>query len=132
VCVPGGRSSSGLSDTERNEEGLRSGLSSIRPRMMRGEEPFVASGLPAGYNDKMTSQNDHAHALRLLKALVTRGANSREPMAITWIKQVALEIGLEGDKLDSALDYAVDQGWFDDAEVRPTLSRLHLCLECLS
>jgi hypothetical protein len=72
----------------------------------------------------MTDQNDRAHALRLLKASVTRGANSREPMAITWITQVALEIALEG--FDSALDYAVDQGWFDDAEVADDASWLSL------
>jgi hypothetical protein len=36
-CWPSGRSSSGLSDTERNEGRPRSGLSSIRPCMMRGE-----------------------------------------------------------------------------------------------
>jgi hypothetical protein len=102
--------------------------------MMRGEEPFgrgecgrvVASGLPAGYNHKMTDQNDRAHALRLLKALVTRGANSKEPMANAWITQVALEIGLQGDEFDSALHYAVDQGWFDDADVADDASWLSL------
>jgi hypothetical protein len=65
----------------------------------------------------MTGQNDRANAIRLLKALVARGANSKEPMANAWITQVALEIGLAGDEFDSALDYATDQGWFDDAEV---------------
>lgn len=30
---------------------------------------------------------------------------------------VATQIGLEGEELDSALDYAADQGWFEDAEV---------------
>jgi hypothetical protein len=30
---------------------------------------------------------------------------------------VAVQIGLEGDEFDSALDYAADQGWFEDAEV---------------
>jgi hypothetical protein len=30
---------------------------------------------------------------------------------------VAAQIGLEGDEFDSALDYAADQGWFEDAEV---------------
>jgi SOS response regulatory protein OraA/RecX len=65
----------------------------------------------------MTGQNDRANAIRLLKALVARGANSKEPMANAWITQVALEIGLAGDEFDSALDYAADQGWFDDTEV---------------
>jgi len=30
---------------------------------------------------------------------------------------VAVQIGLEGDEFDLALDYAADQGWFEDAEV---------------
>jgi hypothetical protein len=33
------------------------------------------------------------------------------------ITDVAVQIGLEGDEFDSALDYATDQGWFVDAEV---------------
>jgi hypothetical protein len=66
----------------------------------------------------MTDQNDHrANAIRLLKALLARGADSKEPMANAWITHVALEIGLAGDEFDSALDYAADQGWLDDAEV---------------
>jgi hypothetical protein len=74
----------------------------------------------------MTSQNDHTNAIRLLKALVARGANSKEPMPISWITQVALEIGLQGDEFDSALDYAADQGWFDDAEVADDASWVSL------
>jgi hypothetical protein len=30
---------------------------------------------------------------------------------------LAAQIGLEGDEFDSALDYAAEQGWFEDAEV---------------
>jgi hypothetical protein len=74
----------------------------------------------------MTGRNDRANAIRLLKALVARGANSKEPMAITWITQVGLEIGLEGDECDSALDYAAEQGWFDDAEVADDASWVSL------
>jgi hypothetical protein len=47
-------------------------------------------------------------------------------MAITWITQVGLEIGLEGDEFDSALDYAADQGWFDDAEAADDASWISL------
>jgi hypothetical protein len=65
----------------------------------------------------MTGPNDRANAIRLLKALIARGANSKEPMTIDWVTQVAPEIGLEGDEFDSVLDYAADQGWFEDAEV---------------
>jgi hypothetical protein len=75
----------------------------------------------------MTDQNDHrANAIRLLKALLARGADSKEPMANAWISQVALEIGLEGDEFDSALEYAADQGWFDDAEVADDAAWLSL------
>ena len=65
----------------------------------------------------MSEQTDNANAIRLLKALVARGANSKEPMANAWVTHVALEIGLAGDEFDSALDYAAGRGWFDDAEV---------------
>jgi 2-hydroxychromene-2-carboxylate isomerase len=73
--------------------------------------------LPAGYNDKMIGQNDHANAIRLLRALVARGANSKEPMANAWITQVALEIGLDGDELNSALAYALTQNWLEDSNM---------------
>jgi 2-hydroxychromene-2-carboxylate isomerase len=65
----------------------------------------------------MTGQNDHANAIRLLRALVARGANSKEPMANAWITQVALEIGLDGDELNSALAYALTQNWLEDSNM---------------
>jgi hypothetical protein len=60
---------------------------------------------------------DSANATRLLKALVARGANSKEPMADAWITQIALEIGLKGDELHSALAYARTQNWLKDSDV---------------
>jgi hypothetical protein len=39
---------------------------------------------------------------------------------------VAVQIGLEGAEFDSALDYAADQGWFEDAEVDDDASRVSL------
>jgi hypothetical protein len=71
----------------------------------------------------MTAEND---AIRLLKALVARGAKSKEPMAVAWVTQVGLEIGLRDDEFDSALDYAAAQGWFDDAEVADDASWISL------
>jgi 2-hydroxychromene-2-carboxylate isomerase len=65
----------------------------------------------------MTSQNALANAKRLFKALATRDANLDEPISDLQIMDVAVQIGLEGDEFDSALDYAGDQGWFEDAEV---------------
>ena len=40
-----------------------------------------------------------------------------EPISDALIMDVAAQIGLEGDDFDSALDYAADQGWFEDAQV---------------
>jgi hypothetical protein len=62
----------------------------------------------------MTSRNDDVNAIRLLKALIARGANRHEPMANAWITEVALEIGLEGAELDSALTYAGTQNWIEN------------------
>ena len=69
------------------------------------------------YNEQMTSQNAHANAKLLFKALAAREANLDEPIPDDRIMDVAVQIGLEGDEFDSALDYAADQGWFEDAEV---------------
>ena len=65
----------------------------------------------------MTSQNAPANAKLLFRALTARDANSDEPILNIEIADVAVQIGLEGDEFDSALDYAADQGWFEDAEV---------------
>jgi 2-hydroxychromene-2-carboxylate isomerase len=65
----------------------------------------------------MTSQNALANAKLLFKALAAREANLGEPIPNTRITDVAVQVGLEGDEFDSALDYAADQGWFEDAEV---------------
>jgi hypothetical protein len=65
----------------------------------------------------MFSQNELDNAQRLFKALAAREANLDEPISDALIMDVAAQIGLEGDDLDSALDYAADQGWFEDAQV---------------
>jgi 2-hydroxychromene-2-carboxylate isomerase len=65
----------------------------------------------------MTSRNPLASAKLLFKALAAREPNLDEPIPDGRIMDVALQIGLDGDEFDSALDYAADQGWFEDAEV---------------
>jgi 2-hydroxychromene-2-carboxylate isomerase len=65
----------------------------------------------------MTSQNSLANAKLLFKALAAGEAYLDEPISDDRIMDVAVQIGLEGDEFDSALDYAADQGWFEDAEV---------------
>jgi hypothetical protein len=57
---------------------------------------------------------DRLNAIRLLKALVAAGANSGAPMTNTWIRKVALEIGLKGGEFHSAFAYAGGQDWLDD------------------
>jgi 2-hydroxychromene-2-carboxylate isomerase len=74
-------------------------------------------GTTRGSNDQMTSQNALANAKLLFKALAAREANLDEPIPNIRITDVAVQIGLEGDEFDSALDYAADHGWFEDAEV---------------
>ena len=69
------------------------------------------------YNEEMTSQNALANAKLLFKALAARETSLDEPIANNQITDAAVQIGLEGDEFDSALDYAADQGWFEDAEV---------------
>ena len=69
-----------------------------------------------GYNEQ-TSQNALSNAKLLFKALAAREANLDEPIPDDRIMDVAVQIGLEGDEFDSALDCAADQSWFEDAEV---------------
>ncbi len=74
----------------------------------------------------MTSQNALANAKRLFKALAAGEANLDEAISDDRIMDVAVQIGLEGDEFDSALDYAADQGWFEDAEVGDSASWVSL------
>ena len=78
------------------------------------------------YDEQMTSQNALANAKLLFKALASREANLDEPIPDDRIMDVAAQIGLEGDEFDLALDYAADQGWFEDAEVSDSTSWVSL------
>jgi 2-hydroxychromene-2-carboxylate isomerase len=78
------------------------------------------------YDEQMTSQNALANAKLLFKALASREANLEEPIPDDRIMDVAAQIGLEGDEFDSALDYAADQGWFEDAELGDSASWVSL------
>jgi hypothetical protein len=49
-----------------------------------------------------------------------------EPIPNIRITDVAVQIGLEGDEFDLALDYAAGQGWFEDAEVGDNASWVSL------
>jgi 2-hydroxychromene-2-carboxylate isomerase len=78
------------------------------------------------YDEQMTSQNALANAKLLFKALASSEANLDEPIPDDRIMDVAAQIGLEGDEFDTALDYAADQGWFEDAEVADSASWVSL------
>ena len=58
------------------------------------------------HNEQMTSQNAPANAKLLFKALAAREAYLDEPIPNIRITDVAVQIGLEGDEFDLALDYA--------------------------
>jgi hypothetical protein len=59
---------------------------------------------------------DRLNAMRLLAALVAAGANSRAPMANTWVHNIALrDISLQGTDLASAIAYAEGEGWLADS-----------------
>jgi hypothetical protein len=74
----------------------------------------------------MTSRNAHANAKLLFKALAASEPNLKEPIPDDRIMDVALQIGLEDAECDLALDYAADQGWFEDAEVEDDASWVSL------
>jgi 2-hydroxychromene-2-carboxylate isomerase len=74
----------------------------------------------------MTSQNALTNAKLLFKALAARETNLDEPISNIRVTDVGVQIGLEGDEFDSALDYAADQGWFEDAEVCDSASWVSL------
>jgi hypothetical protein len=61
---------------------------------------------------------DRTDAMRLLRALVAAGMNTRAPRANAWIEKKALEIGLEGSQFVSAIAYAGNEGWLVDASQR--------------
>jgi 2-hydroxychromene-2-carboxylate isomerase len=78
------------------------------------------------YNDQMIRQNALANAKLLFKALAANEANLDEPISDIRVTDIAGQIGLEGDEFDSALDYAADQGWFEDAEMGDSASWVSL------
>jgi hypothetical protein len=58
---------------------------------------------------------DRTDAIRLLESLVAAGMNTRAARPNAWIEKKALQIGLEGNQLVSALAYAGNEGWLADA-----------------
>ena len=63
------------------------------------------------------------NAIRLLKALVAAGANSRAPMANIWVHSIGVtDLSLQGTDLASALAYAEGEGWLADSPRRGWIS----------
>ena len=55
---------------------------------------------------------DENTAIRLLKALVAAGANTRAPMDSAWVDKIAVrDMDLRGTALASAIAYAEGEGW---------------------
>jgi len=64
-------------------------------------------------------QVDRLDAIRLLRALVAAGANTRAPMASAWIDEIAVrDVSLHGTELASAIAYAEGQRWLADSRTR--------------
>lgn len=56
---------------------------------------------------------DRANAIKLIKALITQGYDSDTPIPNAQIRATALEISLESEDLDAALNYAGKYGWLN-------------------
>jgi hypothetical protein len=56
---------------------------------------------------------DRANAIRLIKALVSKGYDADTPIPNTQITTMALEISMEGEDLEAALNYAGKYGWLN-------------------
>ena len=62
---------------------------------------------------------DRLDAIRLLQALVAKGANSRTPMDSAWVDKIAVrDMALQGTELASAIAYAEAEGWLVDTPTR--------------
>ena len=58
-------------------------------------------------------------AIRLLKALVAAGADSRTPMTSAWVDKIAVrDMALHDTALASAIAYAEGEGWLADIPTR--------------
>lgn len=89
---------------------LNHGLAGGSKRFTNG----VWRSAPRGYDQKMTSQNVHANAKRLVKALIDR-ANLDAPDG--RINQVAAQTGLKENEIGPAIKYAKAQGWFQPTKI---------------
>ena len=62
---------------------------------------------------------DRLDAIRLLQALVAKGANSRTPIDRAWVDKMAVrDMALQGTELASAIAYAEAEGWLADTPTR--------------
>jgi hypothetical protein len=68
---------------------------------------------------------DRTNAIRLIKALVAEGYDSDTPIPNAQIAAVALQISLEGEDLDAAVDYAGKYGWLNRTQKAGWTSLTH-------
>jgi hypothetical protein len=59
------------------------------------------------------------NAKRLMKALVCSGLSAGLPIANARIDTIGIGIGVDGDALDQALEFAASHGWLDVELDRP-------------
>jgi hypothetical protein len=68
---------------------------------------------------------DRANAMRLIKALVAEGYDSDTPIPNAQIAAIALQISLEGEDLDAAVDYVGKYGWLNRTQKTRWTSLTH-------
>jgi hypothetical protein len=68
---------------------------------------------------------DRTNAIRLIKALVAEGYDSDSPIPNAQIAAVAIQIPLEGEDLDAAVDYAGKYGWLNRTQKAGWTSLTH-------
>jgi hypothetical protein len=59
---------------------------------------------------------DCTNAIKLIKVLIAQGYGADTPIPNTQITAIALQISLEGEDLDAALDYAGKYGWLNKTQ----------------
>ena len=78
--------------------------------------PKTDFGSPGVGVEAYNARVDRLDAIRLLRALVAAGANTRAPMDTAWVDKIAVrDMALHGTPLASAIAYAQAEGWLIDS-----------------
>jgi hypothetical protein len=120
--VPSDRTGSAMRAAGRNTSLLKNLLASPESRLgrlsLRKSQPAPLGYVrlaPSAYNARV----DRLNAIRLLRALVAAGANTRAPMATDWVHDIAIrDLSLQGTELASAIAFAEAERWLADSRTR--------------